>query len=323
MCPTAFQNHSPGNLNYEVLAERSNRIQHYWSDATRSWQAGQAFGDHASSPVAFQNHAPGNYNYEVIVNEGNGLARLRHYWYGHLADGQWHKAASFAQNSEVGAVFQNRAPNNYNYEVLAAGGGSLKHFWYNHLGDGQWHTGQTFGQDSHGLPMMFQNQSPNNYNYEVFVPENDYIQHYWYGHLGDGQWHKGQSFGKFPSGYIATYGAAFQNHSPDNYNYEIIVCMVPGAYLDRESRSPSSHASQASAVGYLQHYWYGHLGDGQWHEAQKFGEVAYPGSALAAFQESTPGNYQYEVIAGEGGRIRRYWYGHLADGQWHRGELFG
>ena len=315
----AFQNHSPGNLNYEVISGRQGNLQHYWYDRTGDhlWHPGGIVAPREGSCAAFQNRAPGNYNYEVLVTARNGLDHSQHYWYGHLADGVWHTGQSFGDNSDVGGAFQNRYPGNYDYEVIDSFAGQyLRHYRYNHLGDGKWHEEQVFASGVRGLPAAFQNTAGNNYNLEVVFPETGRLRHYWYDYSGSRSWNEAQTFGSIPAGYIFQHVAVFQNYSPGNYNYEVMASVVPGAVIDANAVE-----SQIAGGGYLRHYWYNHLGDGRWHEGQRFGEAA-PGCSVAAFQENAPGDYCYHVFVTEGSGVRHYRYGHLTDGQWHRDEVF-
>ena len=87
-----FQNHAPGNNNYELVVREGNALRHYWFDG--QWNRRDAsFGSNVNGlPAMFQNHAPGNNNYELVVREGNAL---RHYWH---YNGQWNSRSSpFAQ----------------------------------------------------------------------------------------------------------------------------------------------------------------------------------------------------------------------------------
>ena len=131
--PNFFQNHAPGNNNYELVVREGNALRHYWH-YNGQWNREEAsFGSNISGdPAMFQNHAPGNNNYELVVREGNAL---RHYWF----DGQWNRRdASFGSNvNGLPAMFQNHAPGNNNYELVVREGNALRHYWHY---NGQWNS---------------------------------------------------------------------------------------------------------------------------------------------------------------------------------------
>ncbi len=92
------------------------------------------------------------------------------------------------------------------------------------------------------------------------------------------------------------YADFFQNHSPDNNNYELVV---------RQGAS-------------LRHYWFGYLGSGKWNQGDPFG-ASVAGSPVM-FQNRV--NNHYEVVVREGNALRHHWFGYLSNGQWNEGETF-
>jgi len=91
----------------------------------------------------------------------------------------------------------------------------------------------------------------------------------------------------------------FQNHAPQNYNYEFVV----------------------KEGDHLRHYWYGHLNNGKWNKGDSFGSSVQGNPVM--FQNHFPGNYNYEVVVREGDHLQHYWYGHLNNGKWNKGLQFG
>ena len=191
--------------------------------------------------------------------------------------------------------FQNYAPGNFNYELVARSGPGLHHHWFSYGGDWQWHRALDFGSSVESTPAMFQNAAPNNANYELVVREGSNLQHYWFSYGGDWQWHKGLSFGSN----VTSPPVMFQNQAPGNYNYEVVV---------REGSN-------------LQHYWFSYGGDWQWHKALSFGSNVT--SAPVMFQNRAPGNHNYEVVVGEGSKLQHYWFSYGGDWQWHKALSFG
>jgi hypothetical protein len=91
---SVFQNHAPGNNNYELVVQEGFGLQHYWFDfGSNVWNKGQSFGDNVDGPPAmFQNHAPGNNNYELSVRE---TWNWRHYWFGYGNQWAWNAGQQF------------------------------------------------------------------------------------------------------------------------------------------------------------------------------------------------------------------------------------
>jgi hypothetical protein len=191
--------------------------------------------------------------------------------------------------------FQNYAPGNFNYELVARSGTGLQHHWFSFGGDWQWHKALAFGSGVESTPAMFQNVAPNNANYELVVREGSKLQHYWFSFGGDWQWHKGLSFGSN----VTSPPVMFQNNAPGNYNYEVVV---------REGTK-------------LQHYWFSYGGDWQWHKGLSFGSNVT--SAPAMFQNRAPGNHNYELVVREGTKLQHYWFSYGGDWQWHKALTFG
>jgi hypothetical protein len=137
----------------------------------------------------------------------------------------------------------------------------------------------------------------------------------------------------------------FQNNSPGNNNYELVVRqgaslrhywfgylgsgkwneggqfglnVVCDPAMFQNSTNPNYEVVVREG-DYLRHYWYGHLSNGTWNKGDQFGENVTGDPAM--FQNST--NSHYEVVVREGDHLRHYWYGHLSNGTWNKGDQFG
>ncbi|MGZ4881332.1 MAG: hypothetical protein ACXV7G_09725, partial [Halobacteriota archaeon] len=97
----------------------------------------------------------------------------------------WKETSAFGTGSPV--MFQNRAPNNNNFEVVVQENDHLRHYWFDY-GRGGWNQGQSFGTNVQAAPTMFQNHD--NYHYELVVQEGFNLQHYWFDYGGQGVWNK-------------------------------------------------------------------------------------------------------------------------------------
>ena len=87
--------------------------------------------------------------------------------------------------------------------------------------------------------------------------------------------------------------AAFQNHAPDNRNYEVF----------------------AVQNGRLLHRWRD-WETGKWHRGEIIGDAS---GGVAAFQIHAPDNRNYEVFAVQNGHVR-HWWRDWDTGQWHQGR---
>ncbi|MGZ4848748.1 MAG: M12 family metallopeptidase, partial [Halobacteriota archaeon] len=183
----------------------------------------------------------------------------------------WHRNGQHALDAP--SVFQNCAPNNYNYELVVPEGGHLQHYWFDLGGQNVWNKGASFGNYV-GFPTMFQNHAPGNYNYELVVQEGDHLQHYWFDWR---VWNKGASFGANVQGPPAV----FQNDADYNRNYELVV--------------PEG--------GHLQHYWFDYGGQNVWNKEASFGSNVV-GSPPAMFQNHAFNNNNYEVCVREGSHLQ-------------------
>jgi hypothetical protein len=306
--PVALMNNTSSNYNYYVLAVDSVRNElalFYYGHLTDGlWHRLQSLKPNGTfgALAAFQNRASGNSNIEVFIVEGN---HYQHFTY-NISSKLWQRGETFGgtpQNQTSIAAFQNQSPNNFNYELFLPESNYLRHWWFDFNAQ-TWNKAQSFAQNCSGCPAVFQNHSPKNYNYEVIVPEGDHLQHYYYGHLADGAWHKAQAFAYDPSQHSIGSPTVFQNRAPNNFNYEVVV---------------------KNSQNELRHFYYGHLTDSQWHDCQGITNVPSAGLnfRLAMFQNLTPNNYNYELIFPEGDHLQHYFYGHLADGMWHKAQMFG
>jgi hypothetical protein len=338
--PLVFQNHYPGNYNYELVVREGDHLRHYWYVYGGNFNKGLSFGSSVlGNPVMFQNYAAGNYNYELVVREGD---HLQHYWFGY-GDWKWHKGLSFGSNIKNDPVlFQNRAPNNNNYELIVQEGDHLQHYWFE-WGNWTWKKGESFGSGIQGRPAVFQNHYPGNYNYEVVAREGTHLQHYWFGYGGNGKWSKGLQFG---SG-IAGDPLMFQNHALGNYNYELIVqeadhlqhywfgygnwkwtkgtsfaSGVKGmpAYFQNDADSNRNYELIVREGDHLQHYWFGY-GNWKWTKGTSFGSNIAGNPSV--FQNHAPANNNYELFVKEGTHFQHYWFSYGNSSTWNKGQQFG
>lgn len=262
--PAVFQNRAKDKTIEIIVPTSRGTCQHISLNAnTLQWKKGKSFGnvklynDDENRVAAFQNNAPNNFNYEVITREEN---RLQHYWYDYSAD-KWNKGQNFGWMVGSPAAFQNGAPDNFNYEVIVPEYKyNLQHYWYGHLSDGKWHKGEIIDSSNFHFqaPTAFQDLRINKYEYEVITSRRDLnrnLSYYKYGHLTSGKWRESLSFSyASPREFEFLAPTAFQNHAPNNYNYEVIVPL---------KNSYDSHC-------YLQHYWCD-SSTGRWNRAQSFG----------------------------------------------------
>lgn len=184
-----FQNHAPGNFNYEIFLSQSGQPCHTWLvHGTTQWYAGsQLATGRADGVAAFQNNAPGNLNYEVLFTQGG---QLRHRWRD-WNNGNWYEGAAPGRATGAVAAFQNLTPDSqFNYEVFAVRNGSLRHWWRDWK-QGKWYEGQLLGPATDGVDgavSAFLNTV--NHNYEVFALR-DGTPYHWWRDAQLGQWFSG------------------------------------------------------------------------------------------------------------------------------------
>jgi len=174
-----FQNHAPGNFNYEIFAVLNGALHHTWIvHGTSQWNVGQQLGQGTTRGVAaFQNNAPGNLNYEVfIVQDGH----LRHSWRD-WTTGTWFDGGAVGPAAGPVAAFQNMDPQSkFNYEVFVVEGGNLRHWWRD-WNKGSWVQGQVLGPatDEQGDGAVSAFFNARNRNDEVFALAGGVPQHWW------------------------------------------------------------------------------------------------------------------------------------------------
>lgn len=152
-------------------------------DLELGWQKGNkgldieypGFGNRFIGPIII-NRINNNYELFAIEETHNDISTgniinsvLRHYVYGYYS-GNWSLRETIPEHFKAYLVFQNQAPNNANFEIIALGSSNkFIHYYYN------WHTWQRvgeFGDNVVGLVGIFQNRAPGNHNYELVVVEN-------------------------------------------------------------------------------------------------------------------------------------------------------
>jgi astacin len=251
----------------------------------------------------------------------------------------WLRNGQYAPDAP--SVFQNRAPGNYNYELVFRVGGQLQHYWYGFGGDGDWHKGQSFGANVMGNPAIFQNRVLDNYCYEVVVREGTNLSHYWFDY-NSLAWNKWDSFGENITGNPVM----FQNRAPGNYNYELVVregrhlrhywceyghgwnkglsfgANVVGDPTMFQNHAPDNYCYEVVVRegDHLQHYWFWY-GSGVWQKGNSFGENITGTPVM--FQNHALGNYCYEVVVREGTNLSHYWLWYGGSGVWQKGDSFG
>lgn len=185
-----FQNHAPGNHNYEIFATLKGELHHSWIvHGTSEWWQGNRLGQGTTYGVAaFQNSAPGNLNYEVFTAQDGSL---RHTWRD-WGSGEWCDGGVLGAADGPVAAFQNVNPGcEYNYEVFAVHDGNLRHWWRD-WNKGEWFGGTTLGPATGGLENAAVSAFVNtqNHNDEVFALADGEPRHWWRD-VSLGQWFSG------------------------------------------------------------------------------------------------------------------------------------
>ncbi len=174
------------------------------------------------------------------------------------------------------AVFQSQ--HNHDYVLFLAKDGRLPIYLYSYR-SGKWQ------EATEGFAMFpdavaaFQD-APSR-DYEWFTVHENQLQHCWWDMSWKQDWENQLQRGAIV-GEVSGSVAAFQNHAPNNFNYEVF----------------------AVRTGHLRHWWR-EWRTGEWHEGAVLGEVS---GSVAAFQNHAPHNFDYEVFAVQGDHLWHWWY---------------